>query len=70
MNESHINEALVKLGNKILECYTECCPSKSKIISSRDQIKQWINRSIKNNILKRQNNHKSYQQGLISEREY
>ena len=68
MIETDINEALIKLDNKIMECYNECCPIKTKIISSKDQIKPWINQSIKNNIVKRQNNYKLYQQGLISER--
>ena len=68
--ETDINKALVKLDNKIMECYNECCPIKTKIISSKDQIKPWINQSIKNNIVKRQNNYKLYQRGLISDREY
>ena len=45
-------------------------PVKTNIVSGRDQIEPWRNRSIKNNILKRHNNYKLYQQDLISEREY
>ena len=70
MKESDNNEALTKLDNKILECYNECCPIKTKTISSKNQIKQWTNHSIENNIIKRQNNFKLYQQRLIPEREY
>ena len=47
LNECDNNEALTKLDNKILECYNECCPNKTKIISNKDQIKPWINQSIK-----------------------
>ena len=53
-NETHINEALNKLDNKILECYNECCPIKMKFITSKGEIKPWINQLIKYNILKRQ----------------
>ena len=68
MIEIDIIEALVKLDNKKMECLNECCPvkTKTKIISSRHQIKPWINQSKKNNILNRQNYYKIYQQGLIT----
>ena len=56
MIESDINEALIKLVNKIMERYNECCPLKTKVISNKDQIKPSINQSIKNNIVKGQNN--------------
>ena len=49
-----------------MECLNECCAIKTKIFSSRDQIKPWINQLIKNNILNR-HNYKIYQQGLISD---
>ena len=65
-----ISEALVKVNNKILECYMECRPIKKNIISSRDQIKPWIKQSIKNNISKRQKSFELYQYGLSSEQEY
>ena len=70
MNETDINEALIKLGNKMMECYNECCLIKTKIVSSKDQIIPWIYQSIKNNVVKRQNNYKLYQRGLFSERDY
>ena len=66
--ENDINEALIKLDNKIMECYYECCPIKPKFISSKDQSNPWVRQSIKNNILKRQNNYKLYQRKLFSER--
>ena len=70
MTEVDINEALIKLDYKKLKCYNECCPIKTRIIPSRGQIKSWVNQALKNNILKRQNIYKLYQQGLILEREY
>ena len=39
-------------------------------ISGKDQIKPWINQSIKNSIQKRENNYKLFKQRLISERKY
>ena len=68
--ETDINEALIKLDNKIMEWYNECCPIKTKVISSKDQTKPWINQSIKSNIPMRQNNYKLYQRRLISGREH
>ena len=68
MTKSVIKEALIKLDNKIMECYNECCPVKTKTISSEDQSKQWINQPMKKNILKRLNNKKLFLQGLVSER--
>ena len=47
MNETDINEALIKLDNKIMDRYKECCPIKAKVISSKDQIKPWIKQSLK-----------------------
>ena len=70
INESDNNEALIELDNKILECYNECCSIKPKISSSKDQIKPWLNQSIKNIILMRLNSYKLSQLKLISEREY
>ena len=52
--------------NDILECYNECFPIKTKIISSRDQFEPSVNQSIKNDTLKQQNIYKLYQQGIIS----
>ena len=45
MIEIDIIEALVKIDNKIMECLNECCPvkTKTKNVSSRHQIKPWIN---------------------------
>ena len=54
--ENDINEALIKLDNKTMDCYNECCTIKTKFISFKEQIKPWINQSIKNDMLKRQNN--------------
>ena len=60
MNDTNINEALIKLDKK-LEWHNECCPIKTKIISNKYQIKPWKNQSIKNNLQKGQNNYKLYQ---------
>ena len=46
MTETDNNEVLIKLDNKILECYNECYPIRTKI---------------KKSILERQNNYKIYQ---------
>ena len=53
-----------------MEIYNDFCPIKTKVISCKDQIKPWINQSIKNDILKRPNIYKLFQRRLISEREY
>ena len=58
ITETDINEALIKLDNKVMECYNESCPIKQKIFSSGDE----------NDILKRQNNYNFNQQDLIFER--
>ena len=50
MIETDNNAALIKLDNKLFECYNECFPIKTKVISSNDQIKPWINQSTKNDI--------------------
>ena len=68
--ETDINEALIKLDNKIMEWYNECCPIKTKVISCKAQIKPSINQSIKIYILKRQNIYELFQRSLISEGEY
>ena len=47
MIETDLNEALIKIDIKIMEFYNDCCPIKTKVISSKDQIKPWINQSIK-----------------------
>ena len=52
MIETDINEALNKVDNKIMECYNECYPYKTKVISNKDQIKPWIKQSIENDIIK------------------
>ena len=34
VTEIDISEAMIKLDNKILECYNECCRIKTKIFQS------------------------------------
>ena len=68
--ETGNNEALIKLDNKIIECYNERFPINTKVPSSKDQIKLWNSQLIKNYILNRHYNYKLYQRKLISEREY
>ena len=70
MSKTDVNDALITLHNKILDCYNVSCPIKTKTVSVKDQTKPWINATIKHNILKRQNNYRLYKRNLMSEREY
>ena len=46
MIETDVNEALIKVDNKIMDFYNECYPIKTKVISSKGQVRPWINQSI------------------------
>ena len=57
MSKTYVNDAIIILHNKILDCYNLSCPIKTKTVSVEDQTKHWLNATIKHNILKRQNNY-------------
>ena len=64
--EADIKVALIKRGSKIMDFFNECCPIKTKITSSKHQIKPLINQSIENYIIERYKNYKLDKQMLIS----
>ena len=49
---SDVNRALETLDAKILDCYNQFCPIKTKIISIKDHLKPWITRPINEKVKK------------------
>ena len=70
MSKIDVNDVIITLHNKILDCYNASCPINTKTVLFKDQTKSLINATIKHNILKRQNNYCLYRKNLMSEREY
>ena len=52
LQDSGVKGAQETLDAKILDCYNQCCPMKTKIISIEDQLKPRITRPIKEKVKK------------------
>ena len=55
LQDSDVNRAPETHEAKFLVCYNQCGPIKTKTISSKDQLKTWIMRLLKQKVKKSHN---------------
>lgn len=65
-----VDESMEIIHNQLLSDYNLCCPLKTKYISYKDNIKPWIDNSIKTKMKKRQLYFRLYKLNLITKREH
>ena len=68
--DNDLESCVVKLHDKILEHYNNCCPIKTKLISYKDVKKPYITSALKTEMKTRENNLNLYRRGLMTWNEY